>query len=379
MCVHLCERPPSDHASPSSDSHRHRALCLSVIRAPMRLLLASFVASFAPGSCMKVDSCAATVITSVTPKRYDNLIPTVIESWLSLGVCSHIVILFTNETEREAQTTQNLVSVFKTSYEMVPMVNAKYQRSLPGLSRYLAACENRFEKTTLLISDIDLLPLPPMRAYLDSLLRSTSSDTILVDFVYPATTKFFDGSYKFTNNSILEKHYTRTPRFRTCYLVGTGRSFRRVFNIARHVHSVHDIVDDMYDETHITIAYSPVRLKDHTPKTFHTVHHHIEKGPDNSYDEILFGKLAVSQGNCRWNEASMDYRTSKCLRFKQRSHDLHPMIGENRVPFRCDDNSRALDVHLSSRRNKEEIHNCITDLRNQREHRLSKKPSPKHQ
>jgi len=250
------------------------------------------------------------------------------------------------------------LSSHRASSEMVPM-QKRTRKSLPGLSRYLAACEQRFLNTTLVISDMDLIPLPSLKDYLQQRLQMVPPTTIGVDFVYPHTAKYFMGA-QLGKQPVTERHYTRTPRFRSCYLMGKGHLFRRVFQIQDNVKSVLDLMASVYDDSHISIAYSTVRRQDHTIFSQKKVEHYLKEGPCVSYDEILFGKMAVAQGDCTWNATSLDYRTSRCLHFEQRSMQQYPMVGESGTPFNCYKYpNNSIDIHASRRRN---ISTCVKQL-----------------
>lgn len=305
------------------------------------------------------DTCAITVILSMTPGRLELIFMEVLKRWHSFGYCTHVIILYQHvNTTQYIQRQIATLSLYHTSYEMVPMQNM-HKISLPGLSRYLAACEQRFINTTLIISDMDLIPLPLLKDYIQQRLRTSPPTTIGVDFVYPITMKYFMGT-QLGKQPVSEDKYTRTPRFRSCYLMGKGHLFRRVFQIQNNVQSVVDLVASVYDERHISIAYSTVRRQDRTMIIQKKVEYYLKKGPDNSYDEILFGKMAVAQGNCTWNSTSLDYRTSRCLHFEQRSHQRYPMVGEFHVPFNCYKYpNNSIDIHASRKRN---ISTCIKQL-----------------
>lgn len=165
---------------------------------------------------------------------------------------------------------QGVASTGDASFEIVH-TGAFQKSSLPGFSRYLAACQDRFRNNTIILTDADPLPMDSAGSYISATVKeleeSTGNNTVAVDFVYSQTQKFSSKNYKFVQNtSVLEKNFYRQPRFRTCYLLGKGLAFRRImFNngvlgdgskipVGAEVSS---LWQRFYTEDVICLAYSP--------------------------------------------------------------------------------------------------------------------------
>lgn len=264
----------------------------------------------------------ATVITSVSAHgRVASLLALFCTQWTRLGYNVHVVII------DECVACEAILSSgsFPTVVTMEYMHSSdRSAPSLAGVSRYIAAARMQAAGLAVL-SDVDLVPLSPMRTYMNRLTKEAARwpAKVTVDYAYPALRALHEkGRHQNVKLWLARKQFAfaRTPRFRTCYLVGTAAAFASI---------VPTNLSDVYGWDTIQRAYSPLP----------TVWGLAAKGvrshtPDASYDEILFGALAQP---CLLNILA------------PRNHTRHPMVGEFHNTAWATPPSTAIDVHFSKR------------------------------
>lgn len=261
-----------------------------------------------------------TVITSMTSNpRLRALIPMFCVAWTRLGFEVHVVIV--GPCESCVQLLQVGQFCEKVTMQFMPMSNQTAD-SLPGLSRYMAA--STFNSSLpVILSDVDLLPLPPMQTYVGQLLASARAapKRVTVDFVYPQTVEFKARAGNTTEWSAAQIYkYSRLPRYRTCYLVGLPLAFAAIMKPGKL---------DVYSSSTMQRAYSK------WPTVWGLDKARVQAlQPDVSYDEILFGAVAMPH---------------MLNILPPRNHSVHQMLGE----FGCfswnNPPPSAIDVHYSRR------------------------------
>lgn len=333
-----------------------------------------------------IDVPATTVvILSATPhQRFVGTLPTAISGWLALGFRVHVVVVVPHKAN--SSLLHELLEIVSSdvfiSYETTK-ASAFVSRSLPGLVRYIAASSPAFHNTTVILSDTDMVPLGKARDYFARRMKAANLDRVNVDTTYPLTHKMtsmglnkspMTAHAPMTKSKLFE--YYRQPRFRTCYLLGRGQAFWRVFSpllplkdsaaaqlaqaacgckcacVAGHM--------AFYTPNVIMHAYSspfrPNATKDAHETVLKAQLHFLTSGPDGSFDEILFGKLL----------------TLKHRKHLERNESVDMMLGESQGIWKGKGKLNSVrasalpafvDVHLASRRSRGELDHMLKLLK----------------
>eukprot|EP00397_Hematodinium_sp_SG-2012_P046677 GEMP01052826.1.p1 GENE.GEMP01052826.1~~GEMP01052826.1.p1 ORF type:complete len:395 (+),score=43.82 GEMP01052826.1:95-1279(+) len=326
-----------------------------------------------------------TVIVSLSPEqKYVDLIAITLHAWKKLGFSVHVILVNGAMTTKEQkQRRGQLIAIIqahasgrdiyhtmindegretgekrRVTFEEIQATNYTAS-SLPGISRYLAASLRRFAGTFIILSDIDLVPLGSRaKVYFCTLIQNADPRRVNVDFVYPANKKCeaLQHSPAAIGKLSLRARVRcqRVPRFRTCYVSGTGNAFYNVFasgvsgfNKLNYA-SLEDLVALVYRPESISLAYGQRSHFGSSAKNY------VLHGPDKSYDEILFGKLITNTKNCT---GSSVMKSNQCMKIAPtlRNHEKgSPMCAEwqLRNPPKDDGNviriwlSKCVDVHF---------------------------------
>jgi peptidoglycan/LPS O-acetylase OafA/YrhL len=321
------------------------------------------------------DSATRRVILSASVHRkMEYLLPVAIQQWKDLNYEPFIVLMHPiSSTENEDVAYMH--EHWKTYNASLPRImetiahydlrylnistNSFYAPSIAGISRYIIAASQEFSDDYIVISDVDLIPLGGARQYLDNLFHTAkqSRSTPLVDFVYSQNEMCAKSDEQIPGK---RRHLCASvPRFRTCYLSGSGASFAKVLVQGKNITTTCaagfiQVTEYLYSKEMIEFAFGshslPTRFEDlYKPQYVNRLA--TITGPYGSYDEILFGKLVSYFGNC----TNAGYPTPpSCVRYllplPGRNHKTQAMIGEVGFHDTSINSFRAsVDIHFGRR------------------------------
>lgn len=259
------------------------------------------------------------------------------------------------------------------SFDTITMSDANFA-ALPGISRYAAASIDQFKGTFVMLADLDLIQLSLSSNYFKQRRNEVVQDFLMEKYTAEAARRdnstsynkevpvpklWFDLEYPASKECRIEaaKHTTwdkarankcsRTPRYRTCYAAGYGEAFSHVYRQVAPAGAIFgnttDVLQHLFTKKVKEMAYpGSGRL-------------------DNSYDEILTGKLLTQTEACAEKEKGGGVKWEpSCFRLTTVERDdkahgyvmlrhkfvTNPGVDKRGVSATIQSLSAAIDIHL---------------------------------
>jgi len=259
------------------------------------------------------------VILSMTvQEKFKTLLPLVVFRWRCAGFYPHVVIVRSNE---DNQTTVSDItryldyakSIDLFSFELVNATN--YTRlGIAGISRYAAASTNRFLDKFVVISDMDLVPGGTGELYYRSLRENVPGDSDKVHFDLQYQKYKVCHTLTTFSSYHLRETCTRSPRFRSSYSHGFGRAYQRAIPLLKGepFDNTRSVLKRLFQKDMVRFAYTgwweTMKNSNKTESALlnSTIEGYLANGPDNAFDEILFGKLLTGYAECKGFPSNMN-------------------------------------------------------------------------
>mmetsp|Transcript_11691 Transcript_11691/g.19029 ORF Transcript_11691/g.19029 Transcript_11691/m.19029 type:complete len:480 (-) Transcript_11691:79-1518(-) len=274
------------------------------------------LASFGAGvlqNCAPKDGNMVAIVSLTVAFKFVKLLPLVVMRMNCNGVHPHIILIRTpNEDQELFAAAGNYLKYAAErdilSFEVLRATNAT-KGSIGGISRYAAAATDRFQDKFVFLSDMDLVPLGNGWAYFRELRRryereqrKAEKPMVYVDARYVNR----DDCPELTvwESERKRRQCTRWPRFRSAYIHGYGRGFRRPIPFEEGDSTVNttSVLKRLYSPELISFAYYGwwhTQGPKYAKLEARVVRTNQVQGPDSGFDEILFGKLVTGKNGCR--------------------------------------------------------------------------------
>jgi len=275
-------------------------------------------------NCAPLLSDTHVILSMTIQEKFKTLMPLVISRWRCAGFYPHVVIVRSNKDNLTAVSDLNSYldfakSVDFFSFEVVNATNYT-QRGIAGIARYATASTNRFLNKFVVISDMDLVPGGTGPLYYRTLREKFIADKANIEKVhYDLQYHKYKNCHTFAKfpSFSLRKACTRGPRFRSSYSHGFGRAYQRAVPLQKGepFDNITSVLNRLYQKDMVRFAYTgwwnsmKSSNKTEVAEMNSKIDGFVTDGPDNSFDEILFGKLLTGHGSCNGYPDNMNCLT----------------------------------------------------------------------